>query len=40
LRAELLARGKAQEAVLYPADLKNGFWLGNALRGLMPVELV
>ncbi len=40
LRAELLARGKACEAVLYPADLKNGFWLGNALRGLMPVELV
>ncbi len=39
LRAELLARGKAREAVLYPADLADGFYLGNALRGLIPVSL-
>jgi len=39
LRAELLARGKACEVVLYPADLANGFWLGNALRGLIRVSL-
>jgi para-aminobenzoate synthetase/4-amino-4-deoxychorismate lyase len=40
LRAELLATGKAREAVLLPADLEGGFWLGNALRGLVPVTLV
>ncbi|MCK6411872.1 MAG: aminodeoxychorismate synthase component I [Azonexus sp.] len=34
LRGELLASGRAREAVLYPADLRDGFWLGNALRGL------
>ena len=39
LRAELLATGRAREAVLWPDDLKTGFWLGNALRGLMPVML-
>lgn len=39
LRAELLASGRAREAVLYPADLNGGFWLGNALRGLIPVRL-
>jgi len=39
LRASLLARGRAREAVLRPADLADGFWLGNALRGLIPVEL-
>ena len=39
LRAQLLASGKAREAVLYPADLAQGFWLGNALRGLVPVRL-
>lgn len=39
LRAELLASGRAQEAVLLPADLDSGFWLGNALRGLIRVEL-
>ena len=30
LRAELLASGRAREAVLYPADLGGDFWLGNA----------
>lgn len=39
LRAELLATGRAREAVLYPADLGGDFWLGNALRGLIPVRL-
>ena len=39
LRAELLANGQAREAVLYPADLADGFWLGNALRGLVQVSL-
>lgn len=39
LRADLLARGQAREAVLRPADLADGFWLGNALRGLVRVTL-
>jgi len=39
LRADLLASGRAREAVLWPADLQSGFWLGNALRGLIYVTL-
>jgi len=39
LRAELLASGRAVEASLRPEDLEGGFWLGNALRGLVRVEL-
>ncbi|MCE1181985.1 MAG: aminodeoxychorismate synthase component I [Rhodocyclales bacterium] len=39
LRAELLASGQAREAVLYPADLAGGFYLGNALRGMVWVTL-
>jgi para-aminobenzoate synthetase/4-amino-4-deoxychorismate lyase len=39
LRAELLASGRAREAVLLPDDLQQGFWLGNALRGLIAVRL-
>jgi len=39
LRADLLARGQAREAVLRPADLAGGFWMGNALRGLIRVTL-
>jgi para-aminobenzoate synthetase/4-amino-4-deoxychorismate lyase len=39
LRAELLAAGLAREAVLRPPDLAGGFWLGNALRGLVAVDL-
>ncbi|HLO61441.1 MAG TPA: aminodeoxychorismate synthase component I [Azonexus sp.] len=39
LRAELLAEGRAREQVLWPADLEDGFWLGNALRGLVRVAL-
>jgi para-aminobenzoate synthetase/4-amino-4-deoxychorismate lyase len=40
LRAELIAEGKAVEAPLMPADLANGFFIGNALRGLLPAILV
>ena len=40
LRGALLASGRAREAVLQPNDLQQGFWLGNALRGLLPVRLV
>jgi len=39
LRAELLGSGQAREGVLWPEDLASGFWLGNALRGLIRVEL-
>ncbi|WP_018605059.1 aminodeoxychorismate synthase component I [Uliginosibacterium gangwonense] len=41
LRAHLLARGQAREAVLREPDLRNAgrVWLGNALRGLVPVRL-
>lgn len=39
LRGELLAAGKAREAVLRVEDLAGGFLLGNALRGLIPVSL-
>jgi len=40
LRRALLASGRAREAVLQPNDLQQGLWLGNALRGLLPVCLV
>ena len=39
LRAELLAAGRAREAELTLADLANGFFIGNALRGLMPARI-
>ncbi len=40
LRGELLARGEAREAVLYPEDLGRGrIFLGNSLRGLVPAAL-
>ena len=38
--AELLAQGRAREAVLRPSDLGSGFRVGNALRGLMPAVLL
>ena len=38
LREELLATGRAREAILMPADLADGFWLGNSLRGLIRVS--
>jgi para-aminobenzoate synthetase/4-amino-4-deoxychorismate lyase len=39
LRAELLAEGRAREAELTLADLANGFFIGNALRGLIAARL-
>ena len=36
LRAELIARGEAIEGPLTRADLMRGFFVGNALRGLIP----
>jgi len=39
LRARLLEEGKAEEGELRPADLADGFLLGNAVRGLVPARL-
>ncbi|HYD24878.1 MAG TPA: aminodeoxychorismate synthase component I [Croceibacterium sp.] len=39
LRADLLAQGRAAEAELTLADLVDGFFIGNALRGLLPARL-
>lgn len=39
LRAELLSNGSAVEADLRPEDLANGFFVGNASRGLLPATL-
>ena len=39
LRAELLADGRAEEVELTLADLANGFFIGNALRGLIAARL-
>jgi para-aminobenzoate synthetase/4-amino-4-deoxychorismate lyase len=36
LRAELIASGRAVEGDLAAADLTDGFFIGNALRGLIP----
>jgi para-aminobenzoate synthetase / 4-amino-4-deoxychorismate lyase len=38
LRAELIASGKAREAVLAVDDLKGEVWFGNSLRGLIPAK--
>jgi para-aminobenzoate synthetase/4-amino-4-deoxychorismate lyase len=40
LRAELLAEGRAEEAELTLADLVDGFFIGNALRGLIRARLM
>jgi para-aminobenzoate synthetase/4-amino-4-deoxychorismate lyase len=40
LRASLLAEDRAVEADLRIGDLERGFWLGNALRGLIPARLL
>lgn len=40
LRAEMLARGQAVESHLRAADLADGFFIGNAVRGLVPARLV
>jgi len=39
LRQKLLASGAAIEAELTPADLSSDFFIGNALRGLIPARL-
>jgi para-aminobenzoate synthetase/4-amino-4-deoxychorismate lyase len=39
LRAELIESGRAVEATLTRADLVHGFFVGNALRGLIPAML-
>lgn len=39
LRTSLLAAGQAQERDLCPADLAGGFYLGNAVRGLVEAQL-
>lgn len=38
-RTELVARGAAVEGDLSVADLHDGFFIGNALRGLLPAKL-
>lgn len=40
LRAQLMAQGKARQAELTLDQLADGFWIGNALRGLMRARLV
>jgi len=40
LRAELLVEGRAREAELALEDLADGFFIGNALRGLIPARLM
>jgi para-aminobenzoate synthetase/4-amino-4-deoxychorismate lyase len=40
LRETLIDAGEAAEAELRPEDLEAGFFVGNALRGLVPAKLV
>jgi para-aminobenzoate synthetase/4-amino-4-deoxychorismate lyase len=40
LRGELIEQGRAVEAELTLADLANGFFIGNALRGLLPARIM
>ena len=39
LRAELVDKGRAVESHLRAADLADGFFIGNSLRGLVPARL-
>ncbi len=39
LRAELLDSGRARESALRVADLQDGFFIGNSMRGLIPARL-
>jgi para-aminobenzoate synthetase / 4-amino-4-deoxychorismate lyase len=39
LRAELIERGQAVESHLRATDLADGFFIGNAVRGLVPAQL-
>ncbi|MFX7878590.1 aminotransferase class IV, partial [Acinetobacter baumannii] len=40
LRQQMIETGAAREGELTAADLAGGFFIGNALRGLMPAQLV
>lgn len=41
LRRSLIEAGQAEEARLFPADLRRGvIFMGNALRGLIPAQLI
>lgn len=40
LREELIDSGQAREADLRAEDLKDGFFIGNSLRGLLPAKRV
>ncbi len=40
LRADLIESGRAVEGDLMPGDLAGGFFIGNALRGLIPAVAV
>jgi para-aminobenzoate synthetase / 4-amino-4-deoxychorismate lyase len=40
LRQELIESGQAKEALLTPADLSHGFFIGNACRGLVPARII
>ncbi|MFD2783058.1 aminotransferase class IV [Novosphingobium pokkalii] len=40
LRAQLLEEGRAVEGEVRLEDLADGFFLGNAVRGLMPARLL
>ena len=40
LRQSLLDLGEAEEADLRPSDLENGFFIGNAARGMVAATLV
>ena len=40
LRDSLIAQGRAVEGELTLDDLTNGFFIGNALRGLMRARLI
>jgi para-aminobenzoate synthetase/4-amino-4-deoxychorismate lyase len=39
LRAKLIEEGRAEESDLTPDDLKDGFFVGNIVRGLIPAKL-
>jgi para-aminobenzoate synthetase/4-amino-4-deoxychorismate lyase len=39
LRSELIEAGRAKEADVRPEDLANGFFIGNAIRGILPARL-
>ena len=39
LRAMLIEEGRAEESELTPEDLKEGFYVGNIVRGLIPAKL-